>query len=376
MCFGRTQQLLSSTLSVFWGIGISCLIEYFQNDIDKIVNAFYPIFKKWVQLDYHNLKKLSDLSISIRRLFFTAKLCECKSLVQGTFSFMFSNRLIITDGAQCGAWSTWAAANKRSRNAKISHSENPSNSDAVQFFLHVLSTPPFDEFNMQAELYHHFQVLLSTPDKPLQLTAENFATKITPQRKYPECVVNTGALFDEDGDSIFSMEVTSTPVSPAAVGTKQKGTKKTGSSLKRTLGSSTTRKRKARKIAAEVVETAETLPKTQATASTPPLEPATPLLEQTPQPVPTPPVPRKAKPLSYPSLLALPSKTAIPLNANDRQFLDYSFLPISNLKGNNLFNAFVRFSAASENNIVLVSRAFASSNITLHGSYLAIRQVL
>ena len=61
VCFGRTQQLLSSTLSVFWGIGISCLIDYFQNDIDKIVNAFYPIFKKWVQLDYHNLKKLSDL---------------------------------------------------------------------------------------------------------------------------------------------------------------------------------------------------------------------------------------------------------------------------------------------------------------------------
>jgi len=54
-------------MSVFWGIGIGCLIEYFENDIEKVVPAFYPLFKKWVQLDYHNLKKLSDLSISIRR---------------------------------------------------------------------------------------------------------------------------------------------------------------------------------------------------------------------------------------------------------------------------------------------------------------------
>ena len=64
------QQLLSSTLSVFWGVGIGCLIEYFENDIEKLVHAFYPLFKKWVQLDYHNLKKLSDLSISIRRYTF------------------------------------------------------------------------------------------------------------------------------------------------------------------------------------------------------------------------------------------------------------------------------------------------------------------
>ena len=43
------------------------MIEYLANDVDKLVDAFYPVFEKWVQLDYHNLKKLSDLSISIRR---------------------------------------------------------------------------------------------------------------------------------------------------------------------------------------------------------------------------------------------------------------------------------------------------------------------
>ena len=230
---------------------------------------------------------------------------NCKSYVQGTFSFIFSIRLIITDGAQCGAWSTWAAANKRSRNAKISHSENQSNSDAVQFFLHVLSTPPFNEFNLQEQLFQHFEVLLSTPDKPLKLTAQNFATKVTPMRKYPECVVNTGSLYDEDGDHIFNMEVTSTPVSPAPIGKKSKGSKKTGCSLKRTLASSSTRKRKAQKTGAEVIETAEILPQTQATPPPPPAEPATPLVQQPPPPVPTP--ARKAKPHSYPSLLALSS---------------------------------------------------------------------
>ena len=55
-------------MSAFWGLGIGCLIEHFENDIEKIVHAFYPLFKTWVQQDYHSLKKLSDISISIRRL--------------------------------------------------------------------------------------------------------------------------------------------------------------------------------------------------------------------------------------------------------------------------------------------------------------------
>ena len=91
---------------------------------------------------------------------------------------LYWNRLIVTEAAQCGAWSTWAAANKRSRNARISHSENTLNSDAVQFFIHVLSTDPYNEFNMQEELYAHFEQLLSTAEKPLKLTAQNFAVKV------------------------------------------------------------------------------------------------------------------------------------------------------------------------------------------------------
>ena len=98
-------------------------------------------------------------------------------------------RLILTDNAQCGSWASWCAANKRSRNARTSHAQNPSFSDAVQFFLHIINTDAYSEFNIKASLYSHFQQLLGTPVKPLVLTDNNFATKVNPSRKYPECEI-------------------------------------------------------------------------------------------------------------------------------------------------------------------------------------------
>ena len=96
----------------------------------------------------------------------TTKMCNAKFYFVRTFLFIVSNRLIVTDYAQCGAWQTWAASNKRIRNARISRSENPSNSGAVQFFFHILSSDPYNEFNMQEQLFVHFQEIISTPEKP------------------------------------------------------------------------------------------------------------------------------------------------------------------------------------------------------------------
>ena len=87
------------------------------------------------------------------------------------------NRLIVTDNAQCGAWNTWCAANKKSRNAKISHAEHPARSDAVKFFYYTLDSDPFKHFEFKTTLYRHFQNLLSTPEKVLLLTDSNFASK-------------------------------------------------------------------------------------------------------------------------------------------------------------------------------------------------------
>ena len=85
---------------------------------------------------------------------------------------------------------------------------------------------------------------------------------------------------------------------------------------------------------------------------------------------------RLAKPFSYPALMALPAKIAIPLNEHDRDLLNLSFLPCSNLSGPKKFNAFITFCNHSENHAVLVSRAFPSTTISVQGAYLAIRQVL
>ena len=297
-----------------------------------------------------------------------------------THHLLYRNRLIVTDSAQCGAWGSWAASNKKSRNARTSHLENPANSDAVQFFFHTLTLDPYVDFNMKASIYSHFEQLLSTPDKPLKLSDENFSTKVNPRRSYPECTINTGTLFDEDGDPIF-VEVASTPVSPNTIaGKAKKGAKKTGSSLKRTLGASTTsRKKKSKK-------TAEQLPNDQLPSQPPPETPIVPTIitpvlpiiaEPAVQPVlpPTSTAPKKQKLYRYPSVLALPSKTAIPIDKNDASYLQCSFLPTSSAKGNTLFNAFITFTTNCENNCVLVSRAFASNTITRQDCHIAVRQV-
>ena len=239
---------------------------------------------------------------------------------------------------------------------------------------------------MKQEVYSHFEHLLSTVDKPLVLNDGNFATKVNPRRTYPVCTVNTGSLFDEDGDPIFHIEVTSTPASPipGTIGKPKKGGKKTGSSLKRTLGTSSSRRKKSTKTAHEQPLNEQLQPEAPVLAQV-----LTPVLAPPPPPLPVEPVPtlpptpapattpaRKQKPFRYPSLLTLPSKVAYPRNQSDAQFLENSFLPTSSLKRNALFNAFITFASASENNCVLVSRAFASSTITLHDSHLAIRQVL
>ena len=77
----------------------------------------------------------------------------------------------------------------------------------------------------------------------------------------------------------------------------------------------------------------------------------------------------------HPQLLTLPSKVAIPINQRDMQFLSFAFLPVAGLRGIEFFNAFINFCTNSENNAVLVSRAYVSQTFTSQGSMLAIRQV-
>ena len=140
--------------------------------------------------------------------------------------------------------------------------------------------------------------------------------------------------------------------------------------MKRTLGASSSKRSRSRKLPpadpTEVV--AENMQPSQ------PVPPPTPAAAP-PLVVPQPAQKRLAKPYSYPSIMALPSKVAIPLNEHGRSFLEFTFLPVSDLKGPKKGNAFITFCNHSENHAVLVSRAFPSTSITLQGEYLAIRQV-
>ena len=140
-----------------------------------------------VQQDYHAIKKLSDLSISIRRWIFRSG----HSFFDTFFYIQRSSSLF------------YISANKKSRNAKISHQQNPALSDAVLFFLHVLETDTYIHFDFKRSLYSHFQQLLQVPGKALLIDDNNFAAKANPSRTYPPCNIDTSNLFDEDGNPIF-----------------------------------------------------------------------------------------------------------------------------------------------------------------------------
>ena len=141
--------------------------------------------------------------------------------------YSFFSRLIVTENAQCGLWNQWCSAHKKPRNARISHNENPSKSDAVKFCYHCLDTEPYSFFNFKASIYTHFQLLLQSPDKALLLTDANFPTKVNPSRKYPTCKINILNLFDEDGDPIFNIDAQSSPNpgTPTTCSTKPKPNK-------------------------------------------------------------------------------------------------------------------------------------------------------
>ena len=201
--------------------------------------------------------------------------------------------------------------------------------------------------------------MLGTPVKPLVLTDNNFASKVNPSRKYPVCKIDTGNLFDADGDPIFNPQAPVSP-EPSAVPTDTKKSKqKTGSSLKRTLGASSAKHSRSKKNTSSesIAVVTDNQPSIPVPPPTTAAEPASVLARPAQR--------RLARPYSYPTLMSLPVKIAIPLNEHDRDFLTYSFLPCSNLSGNKKFNAFISYCNHSENHGVLVSRAFPSTTITV-----------
>ena len=204
------------------------------------------------------------------------------------------------------------------------------------------------------------------------LTDANFASKVNPSRKYPACDINTSNLFDDEGDPIFNLDAQTSPnpATPTPSSSKPK-TNKQNTGLKRTLCTSVQKKKRSKNQRAA----ADILPE-QPIQPVPPT--ATVIATVAPPPQQTQPTQtalQKPKPFRHPQLLALPSRIAIPIDPSYQQLLECSFLPVSGLKGNALFNAFLTFCSSNEQHAVLVSRAFVSQSVTLQGEMLAVRQV-
>ena len=177
------------------------------------------------------------------------------------------------------------------------------------------------------------------------LTDANFASKVNPTRKYPACKINTSNLFDEDGAPIFNLDAQTSPnpATPTPRSTKP-NTNKQNTGLKRTLCTSVQKKKRSRKqrAAADIVteQPVQALPPTATDIAI--IAPPPQLTQPTQTAIP------KPKPYRHPQLLALPSKIAIPIESSDQQLLACSFLPVSGLKGNALFNAFLTFCSAAQ----------------------------
>ena len=128
-----------------------------------------------------------------------------------------------------------------------------------------------------------------------------------------------GTLFDEDGDLIFQPQVPVSPEASALASGETKPKQKTGSSLKRTLGASSAKRSRSKKLP-PADQNALVVENVQPSVEVPPPAPAAAPAGVISKPAQK----RLARPYSYPSLMALPSKLAIPSNQHDR-----SFLPVS-----------------------------------------------
>ena len=69
------QQLISSILGIFWGLGILNFFESFK-DMNKVLHGFFQVFEKWYASDHIALKKLLDVGISVKHHIFD-DICQC-----------------------------------------------------------------------------------------------------------------------------------------------------------------------------------------------------------------------------------------------------------------------------------------------------------
>ena len=152
------QQILSCSISVFWGLQLDCIIQKFD-DFNKIMNAFVPFFYRTAQSHFHKLKKMGASSASVKRASFV-------------------------DGARSAELTQYLSANKIKVERKTGPHHFPLLDAGVKYIVEMYLRGENGFF--ETELMAHFSTLLSTEDNPVDVNRNNIATLVTERRRYKE----------------------------------------------------------------------------------------------------------------------------------------------------------------------------------------------
>ena len=109
------------------------MIQYFNNDMEKLMNAFYPLFRRWVQSNFGLLKKFTSLSVS-------------------------AVQVVYVESAQCGLFNTWLKNNGLRRTDRPAPGKLPHHDNVARFLKDTLAS---EEYKYECD-FHCF--LCSTPN--------------------------------------------------------------------------------------------------------------------------------------------------------------------------------------------------------------------
>ena len=306
-----------SGLSLFWTKGLSSMIDYFNN-IDKLLAAFYPLFKKWWLTNKKALMKVADHCVTIKR----------SQLVPGCQSHDFKQ---------------WCKSQAIKRTKPSPTNMHPDYSHASAYLYRYLNTNL--EFSFQKDILQHFSTLLSTDAKQVELTFDCLKEKVTPTRRYTS-LPNTMVCLDPDFKETSNTHVVDGIANAPNVQTD-----------------------------ALVAPLPTSLPEQTAVIVSPKKRPPSDKSHVQSHVLP---IPKKSQsPLhTWPAKLVLDAFLAKPDNSEFTFVQSATYLALkSTLTGDALFDAFTRHCSSGNEHLVLVSRPFKSVTERVAGLPLLVRQV-
>ena len=327
------QQILSCSISVFWGLQLECLIDKF-NDFDKLMNAFFPFFHRIAQSNLHELKRMGASSASVKRASFV-------------------------DGARSAELTQYISANKIKVERKTGPHHFPLLDAGVKYIVEMYLRGENGFF--ETELMAHFSTLLSTEDNPVDVNRNNISTLVTERRRYKEVPLPLVDLKGnlKDDEPLDELEEGEVDVMGNVIVTTP--TKKPKTTQKKGEASSSAKRNKKRNVALATTDVPDLEQKSEGSA------------------VPI----KKHKSSTDDSCefcgkvvkLVAPAKIALP-NPQYEQLLNCSFLPPTDSpSGTRLFDSFFKFCSADKKNVVLISRPFRSTTLKESGVPVVVRQV-